>query len=56
MAIRLRAQGLTVQQIAREMHVSPNTAKSMIQVAIERAGAKNSTHLVNIGWQQGWLP
>lgn len=54
--IHLLAEGFTRQEIAEFLHVSHHTIdKYMVQIR-EKTGAKNSAHVVAIGYERGLLP
>lgn len=53
-ALRWAAEGLTNEQIAAVMGITPNTAKAHIARAIEATGANNRTHAVVLSG--AWRP
>ncbi|MBK6762514.1 MAG: response regulator transcription factor [Micrococcales bacterium] len=52
-ATRLAATGLTNQQIAEHLHVSPHTAKTHINRAMTKLHARDRGQLVTIAYQTG---
>lgn len=55
LALRLLAAGKDNAEIAKELGVSLNTAKTHLLRLYERLGATGRAHAVAIGYQQGYL-
>lgn len=53
--LRLRAQGLSQQQVADRLNLSIDTVKTHIQNARRRLGAKSLTHAVTLAYATGQL-
>ena len=53
--LALRAQGLTIDEIAEELWVSRWTVMCHLKEINRTLAAKNSTHAVAIGYQTGML-
>ena len=52
-AMRLAAEGLTNEQIATRLHISPHTAKTHINRAMTKLGARDRAQLVALAYQTG---
>ncbi len=55
MILRLVAQGLTQEEIGRQVHVSREAVNKAMQRIMRRLGARNCTHAVLLGCQAGIL-
>lgn len=53
--LSLIIQGLTDDQIASRLFVSPSTLRRRIGRLMNRAGARNRHHLCAIAAQRGWI-
>lgn len=49
----LKANGYTTERAAQKMHISKNTAMSMLGIILRQYGADNITHAVAIGMAIG---
>lgn len=53
--LTLLAEGLTVEQIAARLYLSPTTVMRLRRVVYRKLGAPNGPAAVNRGWQLGYL-
>jgi DNA-binding NarL/FixJ family response regulator len=51
-ALRLRAQGLSAQEVGVRMGVSVQTIKNYAHAAMQKAGATNTIETL---WRMGWI-
>jgi putative two-component system response regulator len=54
--VGLFADGMTGEQIAGQLFLSPETVRTHIRNARERIGAKTRCHLVALALGEGWIP
>ena len=54
--LRLVADGLSNEAIARRLHVTVGTVKSHTVRLYRRLGARDRAHAVDVGWRRGLLP
>ena len=53
--LRLTALGMSTQEIAKELFLSPDTVKVHLRMLFRRLNARNRTHAVHLGYQLGIL-
>lgn len=51
----LLAEGLITKQIAERLSISEGTVRKHREHLLQKAGANNAAHLVNLAFRQGWL-
>ncbi|MCB9313266.1 MAG: hypothetical protein H6568_10910 [Lewinellaceae bacterium] len=54
--LALLALGLTSDEIGRKLYIEASTVNTHRRKMIRRAGARNTTHLVFVACQRGWIP
>jgi DNA-binding CsgD family transcriptional regulator len=53
--VRMLAAGLTGEEIARELTLSPETVRSHLRNVMGKLGASTRPHLVALAVQDGWV-
>ena len=53
--VRLAADGKTLREISAELNYSPKHIEHVLSAARSLVGAKNTTHLVRIAIENGWI-
>ena len=54
--LRLIADGLTNQEIAERLHLSPHTAKTHVSRILTKLSARDRVQLVVLAYQTGLVP
>ncbi|MCK7625907.1 response regulator transcription factor [Streptomyces sp. RS10V-4] len=54
-ALRLASTGAQLDEIARELHLSPGTVRNYLGAAVVKLDARNRLDAVRIAREQGWL-
>lgn len=54
-ALKLLAEGMTLEEVAKARNTSPSTIRSHTAAARAATGTHTTTHLVAIAIQRGWL-
>lgn len=54
--LRLLSAGLSNEQVARQLSVSPETVKSHVRRMLAGMKASNRAHLVALAYERGYLP
>jgi DNA-binding CsgD family transcriptional regulator len=53
--VRMLAAGLTGEEIARQLMLSPETVRSHVRNVMGKLGAATRPHLVALAVQDGWV-
>ena len=53
LVLRMIAEGRTADEIAGQLHIGSGSVRTYIRRMLEKLGARNSTHAVNIAWRLG---
>jgi DNA-binding CsgD family transcriptional regulator len=49
------AEGLTTEEISQDLKLSPLTVKTHRKNILKKVGARNTPHLVNYAWTNGFI-
>lgn len=52
----LLAEGITLVDVAKKLHIGESTVKSTARDLYTRLGARTAAHAVAIGYERGLLP
>lgn len=52
----LASQGLTNREVGAKLGLAQETIKTHVRHYLAKLGARNTTHAVALGYQQGYLP